>query len=68
MRKKNYFQIKEGLLQVRNTLKIGDVSDFSSFTSAVIDKKAFDRIKGYIEFAKQSPELEILAGGTYDDK
>ncbi|XP_065219471.1 delta-1-pyrroline-5-carboxylate dehydrogenase, mitochondrial [Planococcus citri] len=61
-------KIKEGLLQVRSTLKTGDVSDFSSFTSAVIDKKAFDRIKSYIEYAKQSPELEIIGGGTYDDK
>ena len=49
-------------------LKIGDVADFSSFTSAVIDDKAFKRITSYIEHAKKSPSLEIIAGGTYSDK
>lgn len=48
-------------------LKIGDVEDMSSFTSAVIDDKAFKRITGYIEHAKNSSNLEIIAGGTYSD-
>lgn len=55
------------MLEARDTLKIGDVSEFDSFSSAVIDEKAFQRIKGYIDFAKQSPELEIIGGGSYDD-
>lgn len=63
-----HLQIRKGLLEIRNTLKVGDVSEFDSFMSAVIDKRAFDRIKGYIEFAKQSSELEIIAGGGYDDR
>ncbi|EDV41269.1 uncharacterized protein Dana_GF23503 [Drosophila ananassae] len=60
-------KIKEGLLCEAEKLKIGDVQDFSSFTSAVIDDKAFKRITSYIEHAKNSPNLEILAGGTYSD-
>lgn len=60
-------KIKEGLLCEASKLKIGDVQDFSSFTSAVIDDKAFKRITGYIEHAKKSSNLEILAGGTYSD-
>lgn len=60
-------KIREGLLEIRDTLKVGDVSEFDSFMSAVIDKKAFDQIKGYIEFAKNSPDLQIIAGGGYDD-
>ncbi|CAH0381079.1 unnamed protein product [Bemisia tabaci] len=60
-------KIKEGLIETRKLLKIGDVEEFDSFTSAVIDKKAFDRISGYIEHAKKSPNLEIVAGGQYDD-
>ncbi len=59
--------MKNGLLEVRETLKIGDVSSFDSFASAVIDKKAFQRIKEYIDFAKQSPDLEVIGGGSYDD-
>lgn len=39
----------------------------ATFTSAVIDDKAFKRITGYIEHAKKSSNLEILAGGNYSD-
>lgn len=60
-------QIKPKLLQLRDTLKIGDVTDFSSFTSAVIDDKAFARIKSYIDHARSSSNLEIIGGGQYDD-
>ncbi|XP_068142668.1 delta-1-pyrroline-5-carboxylate dehydrogenase, mitochondrial [Drosophila tropicalis] len=60
-------EIKAGLQREAAKLKIGDVQDFSSFTSAVIDDKAFKRITGYIEHAKNSPNLEIIAGGTYSD-
>lgn len=63
-----YVQIKEGLLELRNQLKIGDVAEFDSFSSAVIDDKAFKRITGYIEHAKNSPNLEIIGGGQYDDR
>ncbi|EDW69803.1 delta-1-pyrroline-5-carboxylate dehydrogenase, mitochondrial [Drosophila virilis] len=59
--------IKSGLLCEVKKLKIDDVQDMSTFTSAVIDDKAFKRITGYIEHAKKSPNLEILAGGTYSD-
>lgn len=61
-------QIKEGLVTEASKLKIGDVQDFTTFTSAVIDDKAFKRITGYIEHAKNSSNLTILAGGTYSDK
>lgn len=60
-------QVKEGLAEVQKTLKVGDVQDFSNFMSAVIDKKAFDRISGYIDHAKSSPNTKIVAGGTYDE-
>ncbi|XP_064545725.1 delta-1-pyrroline-5-carboxylate dehydrogenase, mitochondrial [Drosophila montana] len=59
--------IKAGLLCEVKKLKIDDVQDMSTFTSAVIDDKAFKRITGYIEHAKKSPNLEIIAGGTYSD-
>lgn len=52
----------------RNQLKIGDPTDPKSFTSAVIDDKAFARIKSYIDHAKNSPNLEIIGGGKYDDR
>jgi 1-pyrroline-5-carboxylate dehydrogenase len=45
---------------------VGQPDDMKSFTSAVIDEKAFDRCVGYIERARASPECRIVAGGTYD--
>lgn len=60
-------KIKAGLLEIRDKLKVGDVQDFSSFTSAVIDEKAFARIKSYIDHAKNSSDIEVIGGGQYDD-
>ncbi|MGD2295726.1 MAG: L-glutamate gamma-semialdehyde dehydrogenase [Candidatus Aminicenantes bacterium] len=59
--------VKERLLDEIKTLKMGDITDFSNFMGAVIDKAAFDTIVEYIEFAKQSSEAEIICGGGYDD-
>lgn len=60
-------KIKEGLIREQKKLKVGDVSEFSTFMGAVIDKKAFRRITSYIAHAKSSDELQIIAGGGYDD-
>ncbi|KAG5891105.1 hypothetical protein JTB14_028493 [Gonioctena quinquepunctata] len=60
-------KVKEGLLAKRAQLKIGDPTDPQSFTSAVIDDKAFKRISSYIDHAKNSGNLEIIGGGKYDD-
>ncbi|KAF3855546.1 hypothetical protein F7725_016269 [Dissostichus mawsoni] len=40
---------------------------FSTFFSAVIDDKSFARIKKWLDHAKSSPNLKIIAGGNYDD-
>uniref|UniRef100_A0A672RSJ2 Multifunctional fusion protein n=1 Tax=Sinocyclocheilus grahami TaxID=75366 RepID=A0A672RSJ2_SINGR len=62
-------QIKLQLLDVLKQIKVGDpVEDFSTFFSAVIDDKSFSRIKGWLEHAKTSPHLKIIAGGNCDDK
>lgn len=45
----------------------GDIEDFRNFTGAVIDKASYDSITGYIEYAKQSQEAQIILGGTYSD-
>ncbi|HPT82425.1 MAG TPA: L-glutamate gamma-semialdehyde dehydrogenase [Limnochordia bacterium] len=60
-------EVKERLIAMTKELKVGDVSDFTTFMGAVIDQKAFDNIVSYIEYAKDSPEAEILVGGSYDD-
>ena len=46
-------QLKEKLLKEISTIKVGDVTDFTNFLGAVIDKNAFDEITGYIDAAKK---------------
>lgn len=59
-------KVKSRLIEETKNLKLGSALDPKSFLSAVIDEKAFKRITSYIEHAKSSPNLEILAGGNYD--
>uniref|UniRef100_A0A669CCY1 Multifunctional fusion protein n=1 Tax=Oreochromis niloticus TaxID=8128 RepID=A0A669CCY1_ORENI len=62
-------QIKEQLLAIHKDIRVGDpVEDFSTFLSAVIDDKSFGRIKKWLEHAKSSPNLKVIAGGNCDDK
>ncbi|KAJ0068636.1 hypothetical protein NL108_010316, partial [Boleophthalmus pectinirostris] len=62
-------QIKQELLSVHKQIKVGDpVEDLSTFFSAVIDDKSFGRIKKWLDYAKSSPNLKIVAGGNCDDQ
>ncbi|KAG8142214.1 putative Delta-1-pyrroline-5-carboxylate dehydrogenase mitochondrial protein [Naja naja] len=60
--------VKAGLLEEHQKIKVGDpAEDFGTFFSAVIDSKAFARIKKWLKHAESSPNLNILAGGGCDD-
>ncbi|SOB81554.1 L-glutamate gamma-semialdehyde dehydrogenase [Streptomyces sp. 1331.2] len=48
-------------------LTMGDVTDLSNFMSAVIDERAFAKNKAAIDRAQADPQVEVIAGGTYDD-
>lgn len=58
--------VKKYLLEDLESMKMGGVEDFSNFINAVIDEKSFDKITGYINRAKEAPDVEIIAGGNYD--
>ena len=60
-------EIYNDLVTEIKKIKIGDCSDFTNFMPAVIDKRAFDKITGYIERAKTRDTCEILVGGGSDD-
>jgi len=47
--------------------KIGSPDDFSNFINAVIDRRAFDKIKGYIDYIRTQSDAQIIAGGVCDD-
>lgn len=59
--------VKQKLLDEIKTVKMGDITDFSNFMGAVIDKAAFESIVEFIEFAKQSADAEIIIGGGYNE-
>jgi len=60
-------KLREDLISTTESLKVGDVEDFTNYVNAVIDRAAFDKIVGYLEHARESDEAEIIAGGKYDD-
>lgn len=59
-------EIRERVVKDVRSFKMGGPEDFTNFINAVIDEPAFDKIAGYIEHAKASPECEIVVGGNYD--
>lgn len=61
-------EVKERLLDEIATVKMGDVTDFQNFMGAVIDRKAFDRISGYIAAARESGTSKVITGGDANDK
>jgi len=60
-------KVRERVLGLLAEAKVGDPADFRNFMGAVIDKKSFDKIEGYIEKAKHDAKAKILFGGECDD-
>ncbi len=58
--------VKDKIVADVNSFKMGSPEDTSNFINAVIDKRAFDKISGYIDYIKTQPDAEIIAGGNYD--
>lgn len=58
--------VKKYVQEDLKTFKMGGTEDFSNFINAVIDEKAFDRIAKYIDEAKASDKVEVIAGGNHD--
>ena len=59
-------EVKKKLVEGIKSFKIGTVEDFSNFINAVIDERSFNKIKSYLDKAKQDPKAEILVGGECD--
>jgi 1-pyrroline-5-carboxylate dehydrogenase len=58
--------VKNYVVEDLKSFKMGGTEDFSNFINAVIDEKSFDNIAKYIDDAKASDDVEIIAGGNYD--
>jgi 1-pyrroline-5-carboxylate dehydrogenase len=59
--------VEKALREQVAEIRVGDVADFANFMGAVIDRRAFDKIRGYIDLARRSPDAEVLMGGGSDD-
>jgi 1-pyrroline-5-carboxylate dehydrogenase len=57
--------MRDRLVAMVEDIKMGDVRDFRNFMGAVIDKRAFDKIRGYIESAR--PRAKTLVGGQCEE-
>lgn len=59
-------KIRSEIGDMLNTVKVGDVRDFTNLVNAVIDEPSFNNIMANIEYARQSPDAEIVFGGKGD--
>jgi 1-pyrroline-5-carboxylate dehydrogenase len=59
--KSKWNDIRDRMAGMMKDIKVGDVRDFRNFMGAVIDKKSFDKISGYIDDAKKN--AKVIAGG-----
>src|SRR5438552_3074698 len=60
-------RLRARVLEMLAEVKVGDPADFRNFMGAVIDRKAFDKIRGYLEAAKRAPGVKVLFGGGAND-
>ena len=59
--------VRERLVAQVEELRMGDIADFRTFMGAVIDQKAFNRLKGHIDAVGKGKGASILTGGHCDD-
>jgi 1-pyrroline-5-carboxylate dehydrogenase len=60
-------EVKERAVEMMKTIKMGDPRDFSNFMSAVIDKRAFEKIGSYVDDAKQHARI-VHGGGVHGNE
>jgi 1-pyrroline-5-carboxylate dehydrogenase len=56
--------VRDRAVAMIDDIKMGDIQDFRNFMGAVIDKRSFEKISGYVEDAKTG--AKIIAGGKTD--
>jgi 1-pyrroline-5-carboxylate dehydrogenase len=65
--KSQWNDIRDRMVGMMQEIKVGDVRDFRNFMGAVIDKKSFDKISGYIDDGKKNAKV-IQGGGCKGDE
>ena len=58
----------DDLVKEVEKIKMGDATDFSNFMTAVIDDRAFNKINGYIDRARDDTDCKIITGGNSNNE
>jgi len=56
--------VRDALAQTAAGLTYGDVTDFTNFGGAVIDRRAFDRLSAVFDLVRSDPSTSVLVGGS----
>jgi 1-pyrroline-5-carboxylate dehydrogenase len=59
--------VRDRVVAMIEDIRMGDVADFRNFMGAVIDRRAFARIREHIEAARSASGVRVVAGGGTDD-
>jgi 1-pyrroline-5-carboxylate dehydrogenase len=59
-------EVKDRVVAMMREIRMGDVADFRTFMGAVIDRKSFDTIAGYLQHARQHATI-VQGGGARDE-
>lgn len=60
-------EVRGKLHEAMSLIHAGDIRDAGAFCNAVIDRASYDRVRGYIEYARESSDAEIIEGGECSD-
>ena len=59
-------EVRDRVVAMMREMTIGDVADFRTFMGAVIDRKSFTKISGYLDDARKNASI-IQGGGARDE-
>ena len=59
-------EVRDRVVGMMREMKMGDVADFRTFVGAVIDRKSFTKIDGYLADARRN--AAVIQGGTAADE
>jgi 1-pyrroline-5-carboxylate dehydrogenase len=60
-------EVRDRVVAMMREMRMGDVADFRTFVGAVIDRKAFEKIKGYLDDARRNATI-LQGGGASDER
>ncbi len=60
-------RFRDKLADEVEAIAYGDVTDFTNFMGAVIDRPSFDKQRGFIERARVDSDADVVCGGVCDD-